>query len=197
MNVGILGGTFNPVHTAHLIIGEWVRTALQLDSVLFIPCNLPPHKGTGDVVPGEHRLAMIRLAIAGHPAFEVSGVEIERGGVSYTVETLEELSRTRPDDRFWLLLGMDNAREFSTWRDPSRIEEMARLVVMTRPGFESSGDATWPTGVVMCPVPALEISSSLIRRRVASHVSIRYLVPEAVEQYIQGKSLYRVSGVNA
>lgn len=192
MNVGIYGGSFDPPHIGHLILAEYAGEQLGLQEVLFIPSSVPPHKQGVSMTPPEHRLAMVRLATERNPRFVVSDSEIRRGGVSYTVETIEELHRERPGDALFFLLGADNLRDFDTWRNPQRILELVTLVVMTRPGFTIAGTKYASSAQVRTlDVPDIEVASRDIRRRVQQGQSIQYLVPSAVQDYIRQHRLYR------
>jgi nicotinate-nucleotide adenylyltransferase len=191
MKIGILGGTFDPPHLGHLVIAEHVRQELLLGKVVFIPAAIPPHKTAAAITDGFHRVAMLRMAIQLNPYFEVDEMELHRGGVSYTVDTLAELSRKWPDDQLVLLIGEDNFAEFGTWREPERILRLAQVVVMTRPGFDEEVRRKIPNGMLVCQVPEIAISSSTIRSRARDGRSIRYLVPQSVEKYIATHSLYR------
>ena len=188
MNIGIFGGTFDPVHWGHLIIGGYVRDALALDKVVFVPSMVSPHKQERGAAEPADRLAMLKMAVEGADGFEVSDIEISRGGVSFTVDTLSEFHKLSPGCHLSLLIGADNCAEFSSWRDPERIRSLARLVVMTRPGTPMEGA---PEGGEIIRVPEIRISSSDIRVRVAEGRSIRYLVPDRVAGYIQSHHLYR------
>ena len=178
MNVGIYGGSFDPPHVGHLILAEHMAERFSLEIVWFIPSSVPPHKQDIQMTPAEHRLAMVRLAIEGNPKFAVSDREIRRAGVSYTVETLEEMHQEHPHDSLFFLLGADNLRDFDSWRTPERILEIATLVVMTRPGFNTAGIpyASHPN-VRTVDVPDIEVASRDLRQRVAAGKSIRYMVP--------------------
>lgn len=192
MNIGVFGGTFNPPHCGHLIIAERVREEFGLDKVLFVPSSVSPHKQHLALVDPAHRLEMVQLAVLGQQHFESSSIEIDRGGVSYTIDTLEELGRIYSDAVLYLLVGMDNLGEFATWKSPERIVDLAKVVVMTRPGFHPTDNPEQlPRQFLHCQVPKIEISSSEIRERVRDGKSIRYLVPTPVESYIYFRRLYR------
>ena len=192
MNLGILGGTFNPPHNGHLIVAEHVREELGLEKILFVPSEISPHKRHVEMVSSKNRLEMVRLAIAGNVAFDISDAEIERGGVSYTVETLQALKATHARDILHLLIGMDNLAEFYSWKDPQRILELANFVVMTRPDFTMLDvDPSIREKVRICAVPEIGISSREIRGRVKEGMSIRYLVPDTVGEYIHRHKLYK------
>lgn len=192
MKVGVFGGTFNPPHMGHLIVAEYVCEKLNLDRILFIPTAVPPHKQGLDIVEAHHRYEMVLCAIQGNRRFEASDVEITRGGVSFTVETLQYLHKQRHEDSFHLLIGVDNLMGFHTWKEPERILELASVVAMTRPGFSlKSFDDKFRNRILICDVPEIAIESRTIRARVAEGKSIRYLVPVAVEAYIAKHNLYK------
>ena len=193
--VGILGGTFDPVHIAHLAIAEEAREAMGLAKVLFIPAALPPHKVDRHVTDAEHRMAMVELAIADNPAFEASRIELGRTGPSYTVDTLETLAADGAEPV--LILSAEAFRELRTWHRPERILELARLAVVPRDGFPDANRsylaehfpgfedrATFLSG------PRLRLSASGLRDRAANGRSLRYLVPDAVAAYIGDHALY-------
>lgn len=191
MKLGVYGGTFSPPHVGHLIVATAVREQLGLERVLFVPGAVPPHKTGQEILDGSHRLAMLRLAVEGDEGLGVSDIELRRGGVSYTVETLEELARRHAGAELHLLIGMDNYTEFDTWREPGEILRLARLVVMTRPGYTKRGAPELPAErVIFCDVPEIEIASRQIRKRVREGKPIRYLVPPAVERYVLEHRLY-------
>lgn len=184
--IGILGGTFNPIHTGHLLIAEGVRKKLNLDYILFIPCCLPPHKKPIKLAPAKHRLAMVRLAIKGSPFFKVSTVELERGGKSYSVDTLEELHRQHKGKaKFFFIIGSDSLSGLKTWKSLDKLMKLCNLVAVTRPGYFKQ----YPR-VLRLDLPTLPISSTDIRRLVRQGKSIRYLVPEKARSYIIRNKLY-------
>lgn len=193
MRIGVFGGTFNPPHVGHLIAAEYAREGMGLDKILFVPSATPPHKRDMDIVEAHHRVEMLRRALLGNRHFEVCEIEIERGGVSFTVDTLEELGKRNPEDDLVLLVGGDLMAEFHTWKNPDQILGLAEIVVMTRPGAtEVLSDLPVFRGRVRpCPVPLIDLSSTTIRRRIAGGKSIKYLVPTSVELYIVQQDLYR------
>ncbi len=192
MDIGLFGGTFNPPHNGHLVVAEYLREALTLNKIVFIPASISPHKRQEPVVAARHRLTMVRRAIKGNPFFESSDIELRRGGVSYTIDTLREMLRRYPGDSLHLLIGMDNVRDFHTWKDPEEILALARVIVMTRPGFgHPIGKSKLLRQMRVCEVPEIDIASRDIRARVRGGKSIRYLVPAPVEQFINAHGLYR------
>ena len=194
--LGILGGTFDPPHMAHLVMAEQAREQLKLERVLFVPVGQQPLKRNRTTTPVELRVAMTQLAIAGNPAFALSRVDVERPGPHYTADTLELLRRAYPGSELYLLIGSDSLRDLLRWRDPARIVAQARLAVMRRPGIEpdmQALEAALPGmagRVEWLDTPRLDISSSDIQRRVREGRSIRYLVPRAVESLITEQGLY-------
>jgi nicotinate-nucleotide adenylyltransferase len=194
VRIGILGGTFDPVHVGHLVIAEQARHQLALDEVLFIPAGEPWRKADRAITPAEHRLAMLRLAIDGNDAFGISDIELRRPGPSYTADTLAALAGERLDDAFWFIVGADALQDMKHWRDPERIAAHARIAAAPR-----AGAATVPIDGAPIPAeridefecPALHISSTGIRADVRAGKSIRYLVPEGVRRYIAEHRLYR------
>jgi nicotinate-nucleotide adenylyltransferase len=196
MRLGLFGGTFDPIHLGHLILAESCREACGLDRVWFVVAGAPPHK-PGDRTAASHRLEMARIAVAGHPAFEVSDLETHRPGPHYSVETLDAIRRDRPDDELFFLIGADSLTDLPTWRQPGRIAELATIVVVNRPGIDSFAPAHLPDlgpgtrPIRTIPVPPIGIASHDLRRRVAEGRSIRYQVPRGVEAYIEAQGLYR------
>ncbi|MFQ5924915.1 MAG: nicotinate-nucleotide adenylyltransferase [Dehalococcoidia bacterium] len=198
MDIGVFGGTFDPLHIGHLIIAEEARLSLGLSQVIFVPAGEPWLKEHRIISPGEQRLEMIQLAIASNPFFRASTVDLERPGPSYTVDTLADLRRELGEEaNSYLILGLDALAEFSTWREPDRILEMCHLVAARRPEVRDleleSLEGSIPgisRRVLILDNSLIDISSSDIRNRVAEGLPIRYLVPEAVERYIREQGLY-------
>jgi nicotinate-nucleotide adenylyltransferase len=192
VRIGLFGGTFDPVHLGHLRAAESAREALALDLVAFLPCAVPPHRATAS--SAEDRLAMTRLATAPNASFEGWDVELRRQGPSYTVDTVAGLVGERPGDWFVLLVGADTWPEMSSWREPERLLSLVEVAVADRPGaqlpelvppFASS------RGVRRVFGPALPVSATAVRERVRLGLSVRYLVPDAVADYIAERGLYR------
>jgi nicotinate-nucleotide adenylyltransferase len=194
--IGVFGGTFDPPHLGHLIAAQEVMQAMELDQLLLVPAAQPPHKGMEGLTPGPVRLRMVGEAVADDARFGICDLELVRGGVSWTVDTLRELrgTRTHGQDRLFLVLGADQWRTFGTWREPREVARLATLVVMTREGAGASGDAGFGPGTAPAheevSVPRIDVSSTDIRRRVREGRSIRYLVPEAVRRIIKAEKLY-------
>ena len=185
--LGILGGSFNPIHHGHLIVATRVAEALDLERVLLIPAAVAPLKDPGALAPARDRWEMLRRAIRGNPLFEACDLELRRGGLSYTVDTLRELHRRRPAD-YRLILGADAARLLPRWKEAAEVLRLARPAVAARPGH---GTVPGLPKKDIVEVPLLEISGTEIRDRVRRGLSIRYLVPDAVERYIRRRGLYR------
>lgn len=194
-----MGGTFDPIHLAHLILAEQARVFLGLDRVLFVPAGAPWRKADRRIAPVADRVAMVRAALAGDPYFEISLIESERRGPSYTVDTLSVLQeQLGPQAELYFILGQDALADLPNWREPARIVQLARLAVAARPGRPPADPAALERAVPgiqdridVVPMPQVDISSTDIRRRVAEGISIRFLVPAAVEAYILAHGLYR------
>jgi len=197
LRLGILGGTFNPLHLGHLICAQEAHLQLQLDRVILIPAAQSPHKPFDEDDPGaRHRLALCRLAVAGDRRFEVSSIEVERPGPSYTVDTLRGLHSLQADSELYLIVGGDVAAGLPTWREPEQVLSLAQLAVAKRRGTprtsieEALGSLSGGERTAFFEMPTIEISSTDVRRRVQSREPIRYLVPDAVAEYIDEHRLY-------
>ncbi|HEX9022008.1 MAG TPA: nicotinate-nucleotide adenylyltransferase [Nitrospirota bacterium] len=214
--IGILGGTFNPVHYGHLAAAEEVRTRLKLDRVLFVPSYLPPHKQEEDAPSAVQRLEMVRMATVGNPRFKPSDIEIKRGGKSYTIDTIEELRLANPGAELYFLTGLDSFLDIRTWREWETLLARCSFVVLSRPGYRFAdllkidflknaeknlmsldrGETTHAVVktasfvIFLEMIPHYDISSTDIRRRVKQGENIKYLLPEAVETYIIKNKLY-------
>ncbi len=202
MRLGILGGTFDPIHFGHLLAAEEARIALHLNRVLFAPAGDPPHKQGHPILPVEHRLAMVRLAIQDNPAFAISRVDIDRPGPHYTLDMIHLLREewgTGADETFFIM-GVDSLAHLPTWHQPARLVEICRLAVVARPGFRAdlAELQTALPGISYrldwVEMPVLGISSSDLQRRVREGQSIRYQVPAAVARYVGENGLYRDDG---
>lgn len=189
MRIGLLGGSFDPPHTGHLLAASDAFDALSLDRVVLIPTAVQPLKRGTDVTPAEQRLAMTRALVDGDPRFAVDSIEIERGGLSYTVDTLSALAERWPAAELFWLVGTDVTSTFAKWREPARIGELATIVILQRKGEEPDLSAMPATARVL-PTRRIDVSSTEIRRRVAEGKSIRGFVPESVAELIAAQRLY-------
>jgi nicotinate-nucleotide adenylyltransferase len=196
--IGLLGGTFNPPHLAHLVCAQEALVQLGLDRVMLVPVHTPPHKAAqGD--PGvEHRVELCRRAVAGDERFDVSREEADVPGPSYTVDTLRRLHARRPEDELTFIVGGDQAHGLPAWRDPAGILELAELGIAEREGVRRSDISDRLSAIPGAPerlrffdMPRLDVSSSMVRRRVAEGLPVRYLVPDGVAKYIETAGLYQ------
>jgi nicotinate-nucleotide adenylyltransferase len=186
--IGILGGSFDPIHFGHLLMAQSAAEALKLDAVFFVPAFRSPFKTRRSLPDASKRLFMVKEAIKGNPVFKLYDGELRRGEISFTIDTLKELKAKYPKATFHLLMGADNLRSFHRWRDPQGILKLARLVVLNRPGFDKNYPKRWP--FLKINMPAVDISSSDIRQRLKTRRSIWYLTPKAVIRYIMRYRLY-------
>lgn len=194
-----MGGTFDPIHYGHLVTAEAARSRFNLDSVVFVPSGKPPHKKDYPVTTSEHRYLMTVVAVVTNQYFDVSKIEIEREGYSYTIDTVKELRKMYPDTELYFITGADAVLEIVTWKSMNEILDYCHLIAATRPGYELDGLRNSLKGAAgkniqkihSIEVPALSISSTDIRKRVAHGKPIKYLLPESVEQYILKNNLYR------
>ncbi len=213
MKIGILGGTFNPIHLAHLRIAEEVQRVCELDRVLFIPAAEPPHKDVAGKISFSHRLAMVKAAIRDYPDFQASDLEIQRSGKSFSVDTLEILRQQDPQGERYFIIGLDSYRDIASWKDYDRIFSLSHLVVITRPGVlvkeplgplpvairddfcydKCTGKIQHKSGnyLIFSQETNLDISSTEIRKMLANRQPIRHLVPTVVADYIEEHSLYQ------
>lgn len=211
--VAVLGGSFNPIHYGHLLLADDVLERLGLDRVLFVPAGAPPHKPAAQLAPAADRLQMVRLAIAGHPRFAVSDLELRRAGLSYTVDTLQALATA--GDSLFLVIGSETFLDLLAWREPRRVASLARLVVIPRAGsafdpesaaaqkvlraigveggfvHADEGQEVPPRGVIVVHGASLPLSASELRRRVREGRSLAFRMPPAVIEYVRTHGLYR------
>ncbi len=196
--IGILGGTFNPVHHGHLLAAECVRNALQLEKIIIIPTANPPHKNVIESTDEKQRMQMVKLACESNLFFEVSALEIERPGISYTIDTMRQLRSTYPHSTLFLILGTDALLLIKTWKHYREVLSLCTLVIVTRPGYivdrnmdelQSITENFWDE-TIFVEIPRLDISSQMIRQRIAEGKSIKYLLPAKVEEYIYENKLY-------
>ena len=197
--VGVMGGTFNPVHMGHLLLAEWTMEAAGLDSILFIPAGCPYMKNQGEILDGEERLKMVDLAIGSREDFFCSDMEIRRGGYTYTYETLEQLKAENHDTEYYFIMGADCLLSMENWVHPERIFRAGTLIAAARNGSPIDEledkcrelEHRFHGSILLLPFLSMEISSSDIRNRVKTGKSIRYLVPDPVLDYITEKKLYQ------
>ena len=189
--LGVMGGTFDPVHHGHLVAASEVAARFELDEVVFVPTGQPTFKQHVEVSPAEHRYLMTVIATASNPRFTVSRVDIDRAGLTYTVDTLRDLKEQRPDADLFFITGADAIAQILTWKDAAELFDMARFVAVTRPGHALSVDGLPAGRVDVLEVPALAISSSDVRARARAGEPVWYLVPDGVVQYIAKHRLYR------
>jgi len=190
--IGILGGTFDPVHLGHLVLAEQVMEKLRLDRVIFIPSASPPHKTKRKLSSARDRFRMTKLALEGNLKFSISDLELKRDGLSYTIDTLKTLKKVYRNSEIYFLTGSDMLDEIHTWRDPEQIYKLVKMVIAIRPGFDRfDGDNHFAKKSIIVPITGMDISSTGIREMVRKGESVRYLVPLKVEEYIKEKKLYR------
>ncbi|HUX60246.1 MAG TPA: nicotinate-nucleotide adenylyltransferase [Ignavibacteriaceae bacterium] len=188
--VGIFGGTFDPIHTGHLITAQAVRELRRLDKIIFIPAYISPHKTDIPTLSARHRLEMVKLAIKNISYFNFSDIEIKAANTSYTIETLKVLKEKH--NKIELIIGYDNILNFSTWKDPDEILKLAKLVVLNRKlSVEPKEMDRFYSSAIFVDTPTIEISSSEIRERVYNNLPINFLVPEEVQKYIYHFNLYK------
>lgn len=197
MNIGILGGTFDPIHIGHLVVAEEARVKLALSEILFVPAGQPWLKVDHAITPATHRVEMLRLAIASNPHFKLCTLEVERSGPSYSIDTMTALRSQLGEQSFFFILGSDSLAGFHLWKEPARLVQMCQLVVVPRLGLNLPGlESLEPLipglarSVIQLDAPIMEVSSSRIRQRIAQGLPIHYLVPEVVEKYIAEQKLY-------
>ncbi|MCX7885589.1 MAG: nicotinate-nucleotide adenylyltransferase [Caloramator sp.] len=198
LNIGIYGGTFNPIHIGHLIAAEEVLNLFALDKIIFIPVGNPPHKQNKNIASAYDRYEMIKLAIDGNCKFEVSDIEIKREGYTYTYDTLMELKSIYSKDKLYFIIGYDAFKDSDTWKMADKVYEMVSFIVVNRGGFNKKiyqeielKRRKYNAIVEYVKIPDIEISSTDIRLRISKGLNFRYMIPEAVFNYIMEKDLYR------
>ncbi|GIP55415.1 MULTISPECIES: nicotinate-nucleotide adenylyltransferase [Paenibacillus] len=192
--IGIMGGAFDPIHLGHLLAAEAAREQHALEEVWFMPSHIPPHKHQAGV-SGEQRLAMVEAATHSHPAFKPLDIELRRGGVSYTVDTIKALRKQHPELELFFIIGADMVNYLPKWEGIEELTGMLTFIGLQRPGSFLELDALPPyiqESVLLADMPLVDISSSLIRKRIANGLSVRYMVPEAVYEYIVRSGLYGI-----
>ena len=191
LRLGVMGGTFDPIHHGHLVAASEVAAEFELDEVVFVPTGQPTFKQDQDVTPAEHRYLMTVIATASNPRFTVSRVDVDRAGLTYTVDTLRDLHEARPDAELFFITGADAIEQILSWKAPDELFEMAHFVAVNRPGHTLSTDGLPADRVSQQEIPALAISSSDVRARARGGAPVWYLVPDGVVQYIAKHGLYR------
>ena len=188
MKIGILGGTFNPVHIGHLILAEEAREKLGLDKIIFVPVNLPPHKDSQDIADAASRLRMLKLAVKANKYFGVSDVEIKRKGCSYTIDTIRIFKNKFPRDQFYFIIGSDLLKYLDEWKDLEEISKLVKFVTAARPGYPLENI---PPHFETLEIRAVDVSGFQVRQRIKENKSFRYIVSEAVFDFINKKRLYK------
>ena len=201
MRLGLFGGSFDPVHLGHLQLAQSCQQQARLDEVWFVPAATQPFKHQGPAATDQQRLAMLRLATQDEPTWQVSQIELDRGGVSYTADTLRSVHQQRPDDELFFMMGADSLRDFASWREPQEILRLATPLVVARageplPDFDALESICPPERVeqirqAKVDMPAMDIASSTIRQRIATGQDVSQLLPESVSEYLQREQLYR------
>ncbi|MDE0315014.1 MAG: nicotinate-nucleotide adenylyltransferase [Candidatus Poribacteria bacterium] len=193
MKIAIMGGSFNPIHYAHLLSAEQVREGLGYDKIVFVPAARPPHKAQPDMVSAEHRYQMVLLATAGNPYFEVSRIELDRAGPSYTIQTIKTLRHVYDEttELAWII-GADSLIEYKIWKDFDEVLKQCTMIATTRPNYDLERvPLEVRKSVITFRITGFDTSATEIRERIRNNVSIRYLVPEAVVTYIEQHQLYQ------
>ncbi|KNF09434.1 putative nicotinate-nucleotide adenylyltransferase NadD [Gottschalkia purinilytica] len=192
---GIMGGTFDPIHMGHLVIAEEARYKFELDKVIFIPTGNPPHKKEKNVTLGYHRYEMTLLATLTNPYFEVSSIELDRKGLTYTIDTMSYFKEKYKDDvEFYFITGADSLLDLHTWKDSDKLLQMCKFIGATRPGFDLDGinvSCKYKKNVCTITIPELQVSSTDIRNRIKKGMPVTYLLPHLVQEYIEKNNLYR------
>lgn len=199
MKIGIMGGTFNPIHFGHLMLSEYIREGIGLDKVIFIPTGQPPHKDTSKVIDGVHRKVMTELSIEDNPYFFLSSIELDKKEKSYTIDTITEIKAKYKDDTFVMIIGPDSLMSIESWKDSSKLLREIDFIVADRISRENKDmieeikrlNLKYGVGIKHLDIPLLEISSTQIRDRVRTNKSIKYLVRESVYRYILKNNLYK------
>ncbi len=199
MKIGIMGGTFNPIHHGHLILSEYIRTRVDLDKIVFIPTGMPPHKSKDDLLDARTRLEMVELAIKSNPFFTSSDIEVSKTQLTYTIDTLIELRDLYKNCELYMIIGADTLLSLQTWKDYPKVLSLVNFIVADRLGLSTDDvleeierlNIQFGADIISINSPVIDISSTTIRSRVNKGLSIRYLVAEVVENYISDNNLYK------
>jgi len=197
--IGIFGGSFNPIHIGHLLLAEYIREEFKLNKIIFIPTGNPPHKDARELELAQHRYNMVRLAIDSNPFFDISDVELKREGISYTSDTLKEIGSKYPCEELFFICGSDSIIQFPTWHEIGKIFELSNIIVAKRPNVSEEKlnnmicefKKKYRARIICSAAPHIEISSSEIRSKIRKGLSIRYMVPFTVAEYIKTNNLYQ------
>jgi nicotinate-nucleotide adenylyltransferase len=197
-NIGIFGGTFNPIHVGHLIVAQEVADSMELDKIIFIPTGDPPHKNKQELAVAEHRYEMVRLAIKGNEKFDLSDIEIKRSGKTYTFDTLVELNKKYKDHNFYFIIGFDTLKDIDSWKKIDEVFKISKFIVVNRGNLRSEMEdeindkkLKYEADIKLVTIPDIQISSTDIRKKIKSGKSIKYLVLDDVYNYIMKNKLYR------
>ncbi|SDZ24391.1 nicotinate-nucleotide adenylyltransferase [Thermoactinomyces sp. DSM 45892] len=192
MRIGIMGGTFDPIHHGHLLIAEQAREGMNLDQVWFVPAGDPPHKRHKTITSAKHRLHMVQLATENHPCFQVKDIEIKRSGPSYTLLTIQEFTKQYPDAHFFLIMGEDMVKNLPEWYRIEKILQYVQIIGLHRPGTKADDIPNYIDKHVCWIEDVVEIrlSSTFVQKQVRLGKSVRYMVPDLVDQYIKEQGLY-------
>ncbi|MDR7870262.1 MAG: nicotinate-nucleotide adenylyltransferase [Tissierellaceae bacterium] len=199
MKIGIMGGTFNPIHHGHLILSEYIRSIANLDKIIFIPTGTPPHKDNKEVLDGVTRLKMVDLAIKSNPYFVSSDIEVKRPSTTYTIDTVMELKEVYHDSELYMIVGADTLLSLYTWKDFAKVLSQVNFIVADRLGLNDNDvhkeierlNKKYNSEIISIDSPVIDISSTVIRSRLKENLSIKYLVPDTIEEYILKNNLYR------
>ncbi len=189
--LGLMGGSFNPIHYGHLAAAEEAISRFELDRIVFIPCGQPPHKDAREMAPAEDRYLMTAIAIADDPRFDISRYEIDKRGLSYTIDTMRHFKATMPETELFFITGADSVLELDTWRDSKLIYDYGHLIGATRPGYTVGKAPKVAERVIWMEIPALGISATDIRRRLRENLPVTNLLPAGVLEYIKSRRLYQ------